>query len=90
MSRKIVWQSDALDDLDAALAFLSERSPAAADALEIKVNQTLVRLSLYSIGRPSRLGHGFEKLITGTFYTLVYDLADTSVSIIRIIHQRRD
>ncbi|BDA87067.1 plasmid stabilization protein [Aureimonas sp. SA4125] len=89
MSREVVWQPDALDDFDAVLGFLTDGSPAAAAAFERKVSDTLIRLAHYSIGRPGRVGQTFEKPLTGTCYTLVYGLSDTTVSVLRIIHQRR-
>ena len=90
MSREVVWQPQALDDFDSILDYIAERNPLAADAFERKLNATLELLAHRSIGRRGRVDQSFEKPITGTFYTLVYGLPDESLSVLRIIHQRRD
>ena len=90
MSREVVWQPQALDDFDSILAYIAERNPLAGDAFERKLNATLELLAHHSIGRRGRVDQSFEKPITDTFYTLVYGLPDESLSVLRIIHQRRD
>ena len=90
MSREVVWQPRALDDFNSILDYLAERNPSAADAFEQKLHATLKLLAHHSIGRPGRATRSFEKPITGTFYTLVYGISDASLSVLRVIHQRRD
>jgi toxin ParE1/3/4 len=90
MSREVVWQPRALDDFDSILDYIAERNPSAADAFELKLNATLELLAQHSIGRRGRADQSFEKPITSTFYTLVYGLSDQTLSVLRIIHQRRD
>jgi toxin ParE1/3/4 len=90
MSRKIIWDPRALDDLDDIIDYLAEHNQAAAASVQLKIQTTLERLAQFSIGRSSRV-HGYrEKSVTGTPYIIAYVVEDTTLVIIRIIHQRRD
>lgn len=90
MSRDVIWDPRALDDLDDAIDYLAQQNEVAAASLQLKIQTTAERLAMMSIGRSSRIEGYREKSVTGTPYIIAYVLEDTSLVVIRVIHQRRD
>ena len=88
--RRIIWASKARNDFREILAFVAERDVPASRLVRGRIREAIVRLSQIPIGRPARVDGYFEKSVTGAPYTIAYSLTDKTLSIIRIIHQRRD
>lgn len=82
---KSVWTPLALDDLDAAIDWVSDYDLDAALRLNDKVEQLVSRLKQFPYsGRPGRVA-GTREAILGN-YILVYTVQPTQIEILRFIH----
>ncbi|MCG8353969.1 MAG: type II toxin-antitoxin system RelE/ParE family toxin [Kiloniellales bacterium] len=87
---KVIWSSDAVRDLEAIRDYIAESNPVAAketarhivDALE-----TLVEFP--GMGRPGRLPHTRELVVSGTPFIVPYRVTEKGVEIAAIIHGAR-
>lgn len=80
-----MWTSLALDDLDAALDWVSEYDLDAALHLDDEVEQLVSRLRQFPhSGRPGRV-YGTREAILGN-YILVYAVQPAQIEILRFIH----
>jgi toxin ParE1/3/4 len=89
---RIVWREQARDDLLEAIAYLRERSPAAALRISQVVPKKVKLLAEQPhLGRPGRVENTRELVIAGTPYIVVYtvDSLINSVVILRVLHGRR-
>lgn len=87
---KLRFSKQARDDLDKAYAYTFERDPKAADRIEERVLSGARRLEqLPRAGRPGRVPGTRELVIPRTRYTLIYELGDEEITLLRILHQAR-
>ena len=92
MARKVVWAYAAEEDLDAAAAYIHRDSPAYAVSF---VNRSLqVGRSLSELAERGRIVTEFrDKNIREIFvysYRLIYRIEGDRISILGLIHGRRD
>ncbi|MBA4090730.1 MULTISPECIES: type II toxin-antitoxin system RelE/ParE family toxin [Sphingomonadaceae] len=86
---RLRWTADAVRDRDAIYDYVEARSPRAAIRLDTIFSQKAADLSrLPAMGRPGRVP-GTRELIAHRNYILVYDLTDTDVRILRLLHAAR-
>lgn len=88
--RRIVWSDDALTEFDAAVAYVAQDNPTAATALLDKIDASVRSLADMPVGRPGRVSGTYEKPVVGTAYMVAYHLAERTITILRVIHGRRD
>ena len=90
---KVVWDKDAVSDLEDICQFIEKDSPAAAK----KVKQTLIKLAGTLKYFPER--HSFEPslrdegnyhFISRWHFKIIYKVAEKEVIIIAIFHTSRD
>lgn len=88
--RKIQWSDDALDDLDAAIDYVSRDSPRAGDLILDRIEVAINLLASMPTGHQGRVKGTYEKLVQKTSYIVAYALTDNAIRIVRIIHASRD
>lgn len=88
--RTAVWSFHALDQYANAVDYLAERNEPAAARLVLKVRNTMDGLLKRPVGRPGQVAGTFEKIIPGTSYLLVYELAGDELRVLRLFHMRQD
>ena len=92
MARKVIWADAAVADLDDAAEFISKDSPAYAAAFVLTCLETA--RSLGSMSERSRLIPEFKREdIREIFvfsYRLIYRVEEFRVTILALIHGRRD
>ena len=83
------WTEDALDDLDAILAYIDDRDADAANRLHVDIVATTKRMTerpyLYRAGRVSNT----REAVVRPNYLLVYRVTDDSVDVLRVLHTSR-
>jgi plasmid stabilization system protein ParE len=88
--RTVVWSNDALDDLDAVLRHVAQDDPRAAYSLVDRIDEAASGLSSSPTGRRGRVGKTYEKLVLRTPYILAYAMTAERITILRVIHGRRE
>lgn len=88
--RTVVWSNDALDDLDAVLRFIARDNPRAASALVDRIDEAASGLSRFQTGRQGRVAKTYEKVVRRTPCILAYAMTDERITILRVIHGRRE
>jgi toxin ParE1/3/4 len=87
----LAWVAEAQRDLADAITFISERSPKAARALAVRVEERAHQLLEYpELGRPGRMPMTRELVVTGTPYLLIYTIRGQIVEIVRVLHGAQD
>lgn len=87
---KVRWTETALEYLDAALNYVAEDSPQAAEAMAKRIFVTVKELGFHpQIGRPGRCRGTRELVITGTPYVIPYRVRGEQVEILRVLHGAR-
>jgi addiction module RelE/StbE family toxin len=92
MDRKVIWSDTAVTDLDAAAEFISKDSPAYAATFVLRLLEAA--RSLGDLAERGRLVPEFkDETIREIFvqsYRLVYQVEEKRVSVLALIHGRRD
>ena len=88
--RDVVWSDDALMDFDRALADLAQRDDRAATLVADRIEAAIDLLAERPVGRPGRVSGTYEKRVLQTSYILAYALTDEAVTLLRVIHARRE
>lgn len=55
-----------------------------------RLTQAIAQLAELPIGRPGRVKNTYEKLVRRTSYIVAYALSDEAITILHIIHGKRD
>lgn len=88
--REVVWSAEALRDFNAALLHIAKDNHRAASLVADRIDQAVRLLAERPIGHPGRVTGTYEKQVLKTPYVIAYALADRTLTILRIIHHRRD
>ncbi len=91
--RSVRWSDTALNQFDAAVAYLTERNETAADRLADRLEETVAALARRPIGRPGYREGTYEKSVLKTPYIIVYSLLggpDGELWIHRVFHTSQD
>lgn len=92
MARKVIWTDPAVDDLEAAVDFIANDSPAYASALAQQVcdaGDSLAEFSERGRRIPDPELSDFREIFIGS-YRLVYRAEPNRVLIVGVIHGSRD
>jgi len=92
MARKVIWAHSAEEDLDVAAEYIHRDSPAYAAAFVHRILKTGRSLSeLAERGRvvPEFKYHNLREIFVFS-YRLIYRIEEERVSILALIHGRRD
>jgi toxin ParE1/3/4 len=89
--RRVVWQSRALADFDAQIAFIAEASPANAMLVADRIDAVVSLLRENPVGRTGRVPGTFEFVVPKTAYIVAYALSDDghALHVLRVIHAAR-
>lgn len=82
----LVWTLDAIEDREAIYIYIEADNPAAALALDELLAERASRHP--HSGRPGRVA-GTRELVAHQNYILIYDLVDTQVRVLRVLHAAR-
>ncbi|MCL1960552.1 MAG: type II toxin-antitoxin system RelE/ParE family toxin [Desulfovibrionaceae bacterium] len=86
---KLIWTRRATANRREIRAYIAREDPAAALALDELFSEKAARLvNMPSMGRPGRLA-GTRELVAHRHYILIYDVADDSVRVLRVLHTAR-
>ena len=86
---KLVWLERALEDQDAALAYITDRNEAAAEALYSAIESCIGRLLKYPFMYRSGRAPGTREAVVHPNYILIYRVTDDAVEIVRLVHARQ-
>lgn len=88
---KIVWSPQAIHDLSAVHAYISQRDPAAAVATVHRIVSLVEeRLpNLPGLGRPGRVKGTRELVVAGTPFIVPYRATSRAIEILRVYHAAR-
>ncbi|TLG78924.1 type II toxin-antitoxin system RelE/ParE family toxin [Methylocystis sp. B8] len=88
---KIIWAPEAIDDLAALRAYISQDNPAAARRLALHILELVETVLAENphIGRPGRVPGTREFVVDKTPYVVPYRVKDKAVQILRVYHGAR-
>ena len=87
--RVIEWSETALAQYGAAIDYLAERNPDAAQGTADRIRKTIDALAKRPIGRPGERPGTYEKAVLRTPYNVIYSLvggADETLRLLRVYH----
>jgi toxin ParE1/3/4 len=84
------WSQFALADREAIFDFIEADSPRAAVAMDDRIQEHVERLRQFpETGRPGRIEGTRELVIDRTPYIAAYQIIETKVRILRVLHGAR-
>ncbi len=88
---RIVWSGPARTDLESIFNFIAQDNPYAAALVVRRIRDRVVQLQrMPRIGRIGRVADTRELVVTRTPYIVAYRIDEEGISIIRVIHGRRE
>ena len=86
----IVWSADAEEDIFTILTYITERNPLAANNFWYLVNESIETLSTYpNLYRKSERVAGTRELVVTPNYVVSYQVFETEILILRVLHARQ-
>ena len=86
---RLVWTLEALEDRRAVFDYIEADNPSAALALDERLSIKATRLTDFpQLGHPGRV-KGTRELTVHRHYLLVYDFAEDTVRVLRVLHSAR-
>lgn len=80
----------ATQDLDSVYEYVAQENPLAAKKIVLKILDSIDSLKAFpTIGRPGRLAHTRELVISATPFIVIYKIREDIIYIIRIYHTSR-
>jgi toxin ParE1/3/4 len=87
---RIRWLDQAFADVRAIRKYIAEDNPDAAAEVAGNLRRAAAILASYpAAGRPGRLPHTRELVVTGTPYVLPYRVRNGVIEILRVLHGSR-
>lgn len=88
---RIVWSGPARADLESIFNFIAQNNPYAAALVVRRIRDRVKQLErLPRIGRIGRVANTHELVVSRTPYIVAYRIDEGRVSVIRIMHGRRE
>jgi toxin ParE1/3/4 len=85
----LIWEPEADDQLNAIADFISRRNPVAAESIVERVHSGAERIRHFpQSGRPGRV-LGTRELIVHPNYIVIYQITDTAIDVLRVLHARQ-
>jgi addiction module RelE/StbE family toxin len=86
---KLAWTPEARSDRRAIYNYIKADNPSAALALNELFIKRMAQLETHAmLGRPGRVT-GTRELVLHRNYVLIYDIADETIRLLRIVHAAR-
>ena len=87
---KVRWLDEAVTDLKALRTYIAHDNPTAAAEVARRIREAVRILAVYpAAGRPGRVPHIREFVISGTPYILPYRVRADAVEILCVLHAAR-
>ncbi|RZI54045.1 MAG: type II toxin-antitoxin system RelE/ParE family toxin [Pseudomonas sp.] len=84
---KLTWSAFALSDRDAIFTYIELENPSAAILVDERIVAAVSRLGEFpASGRVGRIAGTRELVIKGTPYVAAYEISETVVRILRVLH----
>lgn len=89
---QVVWDDEALSDLESIGAYIENDSPAAARRVVERIQRIAILLETSPrLGRPAIGRPGMHEINVSRYpYGLVYELSEDEVRILSVFHQAQD
>lgn len=85
----LIWEPEARLQYAILIDFVGERNPAAARQLAQRIDDGVERARQFpAIGRPGRIT-ATRELIVHPNYLIVYQVTDTAIDVLRLLHARQ-
>ena len=85
----LVWEDDALSQLESIVEYIAGQNVEAADRLETLIHERVEMLRTFpAAGRRGRV-EGTRELVPHPNFIVIYQADATTVDVIRILHARR-
>jgi toxin ParE1/3/4 len=86
---ELVWEPQALDQLDGIMAYIAERNFAAAERLERQFQEKIaLACHVPGVGRPGRV-NGTRELVIHPNYLAIYRVSEGQLKVVRVLHARQ-
>lgn len=83
------WEADAELQLVELMEFIGERNASAAARLRVAIDEAINLVCRFpEMGRPGRI-HGTRELIVHPNHIVIYQITETTIDILRILHTRQ-
>ena len=83
------WEADAELQLVELMEFIGERNASAAGRLRAMIDEAISRAcSFPKMGRPGRI-HGTRELIVQPNHIVIYQITETTIDVLPILHTRQ-
>lgn len=83
----ISWLEDAVDDLQSLHEYIAENNPRAANAIAKRIVHAVDLLATQpNMGRPGRVLHTRELIISGTPFIIPYIAENNTITLLRVLH----
>ena len=84
---RLKWTNQSIKDLVSLRRYIEKDKPGAARLIALKITSAAeILLEHPNIGRPGRVAHTRELVVTGTPYILPYRVIENAVEILRVLH----
>lgn len=88
---KIVWPERAQLSLDAAIEYIFEQSPGAAEATVARIFAAVEHLASFPrLGRPGHKIGRRELVVHGSPFVVIYSIDGDEIRILRVVHGATD
>jgi plasmid stabilization system protein ParE len=89
--RPVRWTAQALEDFEAALAYIAKESPANAQRVRDRILNAIRNIEAFSLGLPGPKGY-LKLYVPKTSYFVIFDHSpkDDGVVILAFVHSSRD
>lgn len=83
---RVRWLDEAVTDLQALRTYIAHDNPAAAEVAQRIREAVRIMADYPAAGRPGRVPHTREFIVSGTPYILPYRVRADAVEILRVLH----
>ena len=88
---RVRWLDQAVHDLEAVRAYIARDDPTAAGEVARRIREAVRTVADYpAAGRPGRVPHTREIIVTGTPYIIPYRIRAGMVEILRVPHAAQE
>ncbi|PJK09328.1 type II toxin-antitoxin system mRNA interferase toxin, RelE/StbE family [Lysobacteraceae bacterium NML120232] len=85
----VVWKNSAKNDLMEIIGYIADKNPDAAERFKTHIEKAAELLSIVPMGFRKGITLGTREYLVHPNYFLVYEIEAGQVSILRVIHSRR-
>lgn len=83
----VEWLDESIQDLKALRQYIAQDNPMAADRIAKRLVEAVNLLSYHpAMGRPGRVHHTRELIVSGTPYIIPYCVKNNRIEILRVLH----